>query len=245
MNKLQKNKITESLVKLAKDYYENERTSDLTPEELKKYKKYPHFFVIGCLMDRQIRANDAWSIPFIVENHLGTADINEWNKCSSGTISSIFEQHTKHRFKKNMSDVFCEAVKKIVEVYGGDASCIWKGSDNCADVIYNFLAFNGCGIKIATMAVNILTRMMNVKLEHMESIDISPDSQVKKIMINLGLIDEKASNEMIIYKARSIYPEFPGMLDPFLWYVGSQFCMVRQKHCAECPINKLCLKKVF
>lgn len=243
MNKSSKNKTITTLIKLAEDHYEQEHSSGLTPEELKTYKKYPHFFVIGCLMDRQIKANNAWSIPYAIEQQLGTPDIMEWNKCSAKKIFTIFKKHTKHRFKENMADVFCEAVKRIVDIYEGDASRLWKNSENCAEVIYNFLAFKGCGIKIATMAVNILTRMMHVKLKHMESLDISPDSQVKKIMINLGLIDEKASNEMIIYKARDIYPECPGKLDPFLWYIGSHFCIAPQKCCSQCPINSLCFKK--
>lgn len=243
MNKKPKKDITKILIKLATEYYEQEHRSGLTSKELKTYKKYPHFFVIGCLMDRQIRANNAWSIPDTITQQLGTPDIREWNKCSAKKIFTIFKKHTKHRFKENMADIFCEAVKRIVEVYDGDASRIWKNSENCAEVIYNFLAFKGCGIKIATMAVNILTRMMHVKLKHMESIDISPDSQVRKIMTNIGLIDVDASNEMIIYKVRSIYPEFPGMLDPFLWHIGNQFCTVSQKYCNQCPINNICLKK--
>lgn len=243
MVKLKRKEIKERIIKLAKENYNEEYNTGLKPKDLKKFKKYPHFFVISCLMDRQIKAENAWSIPYIIETELKTPDIQEWYKYSQEDIYNIFSNKTKHRFKHHMSEVFYEAVKKIVDEYDGNAALIWKNAENCADVICRFLEFKGCGIKIATMAVNILTRVMGVKLEHKESIDISPDSQVRKVMLNLGLIDKEATREIILYRARDIYPKFPGILDPFFWKIGKNYCIPKRKRCADCPINDLCLNK--
>lgn len=92
MNKEPKKDATKILIKLAKEYYEQEHRSGLTSKELKTYKKYPHFFVIGCLMDRQIRANNAWSIPDTIAQQLGTPDIREWNIPSPKEIVSLFPE---------------------------------------------------------------------------------------------------------------------------------------------------------
>ena len=39
---------------------------------LNDLEAHPHAFVIACVMDRQIRAEMAWSIPFALEQRLGS-----------------------------------------------------------------------------------------------------------------------------------------------------------------------------
>lgn len=238
-----KKRIKKRIIKLAKKNYNEEYNTSLKPKDLEKFKKYPHFFVISCLMDRQIKAENAWSIPYIIETELKTPNIKKWYKYSQENFFDIFSKKTKHRFKHNMADVFYKAVKKIVDEYNGNAALIWEDAENCADVICRFLEFEGCGIKIATMAVNMLTRVMKVNLSHKESIDISPDLQVRKVMLNLGLIDKRATREIILYRARDIYPKFPGMLDSFFWKIGKNYCIPKRKRCDDCPIADLCLNK--
>ena len=37
-------------------------------------RKYPHAFVLACIMDRQIRAERAWMIPYEIKTEIGTFD---------------------------------------------------------------------------------------------------------------------------------------------------------------------------
>ena len=107
-----------------------------------------------------------------------------------------------HRYNEEMAEVFYQGVQKIHEIYDDDASLIWDNNPSSATVVFKFLQFKGVGIKIATMATNILVRELGVELSDYYSIDISPDSHVLKIFNRLGLVESKDNKEMVIYKAR-------------------------------------------
>jgi len=82
--------------------------------------------------------------------------------------------------------------------------------------------FNGVGIKIANMAANILTRDFKVSMRERSAIDISPDIQVMKYFKNHGLLRPEASKEELLYRARELYPDFPGILDIAAWEGGRE-----------------------
>jgi len=70
------------------------------------------------------------------------------------------------------------------------------------------------------MAANILARDFKVPLSDYYSIDTSVDVQVSRVFERLGLIEPKSSIERVVYRARALHPEFPGLLDYPAWKVG-------------------------
>ena len=142
---------------------------------------------------------------------------------------------------------FCSsAVRKIVDEYDGDASNIWSDKPSSALVVSRFLDFDGVGIKIATMATNILVRDFKNKLSDYYSIDISPDVHVKRVFKRMGFIKSKDINnlEKIIYKARSMNPDFPGLIDYTCWKLGKDICKSQNPKCSECLFNNDCPKYI-
>ena len=139
---------------------------------------------------------------------------------------------------------FIMAFKRLC--YQGNAANIWSNEPSSATVVRRFLEFDGAGIKIATMATNILARQYKIKLSDFYSIDISPDVHVKRIFYRTGLIDKKDKDniDMIIYKAREIYPQFPGLIDFACWDIGRNWCTERKALCSECPLNEHCKKNI-
>lgn len=207
-------------------------------------KKYPHAFVLGCAMDRQITADRAWSIPYEIKQSLGDFSINTLYNVSLDEFKTIFNEKKLHRFNDDMATVFYDAVHKIVEEYDNDASNIWKGKPSSATVVSRFLDFDGMGIKIATMATNILSRDFKIPLSDYYSIDISPDVHVKRLFKRMGLVKKKDMNNVdkIIYKARSINPKFPGIIDLTCWKLGRDICRPTNPKCGECILKDLCPK---
>jgi endonuclease III len=150
------------------------------------------------------------------------------------------EPRPLHRFADTMSGVFHSAVRRIADVYAGDASRIWAGAPPSADVVYRFLEFDGVGPKIATMAVNILAREFKVPLAEHYSVDIAADVHVRRVFGRLHLCPPGATVEQIVYRARALSPLFPGMLDFPCWEIGKKWCRAERPLCGGCFMNDLC-----
>ena len=139
-----------------------------------------------------------------------------------------------------MSEVFCSAIRQIKTRYEGDVSQIWQNNPSSASVVYKFLEFKGSGIKISTMAANILARQFKVPFSDYYSIDISPDVHIKRVLRRMGYVPENAENNMIIYKARELNPEFPGVIDFSCWEIGRTWCKPKNPNCKKCIVNDEC-----
>lgn len=141
-----------------------------------------------------------------------------------------------------MAEIFYQAIQDIKRKYHGNAAAIWANKPSSASVVCRFLEFKGCGIKIATMAANILARQFKIPFSDFYSIDISPDIHVRRVMKRMGYISDSSNLNMVIYKAREIYPPFPGIIDFSCWEIGRNFCHPTKPRCTECPVASECPK---
>ena len=240
-------KIQEMLIKKGKDAFEknNPKLETFSSPEadvlINDIEKTPHAFVIACVMDRQIKAEKAWNVPLKLSQRLGTFRFEDLRTLKVEDVLHAMTLPTPiHRFLKEMSRNFCEAVKRIDEKYSGDASKIWADEPTSAEVVYRFLQFRGVGPKIGTMAANILARHFKVPFADYFSIDISVDVHVKRVFARLGLTDKDDSNEGVIYRARSLNPGFPGLLDFPTWEIGKNWCHETKPECGNCYMKDLC-----
>ena len=212
---------------------------------LNDLENYPHAFVLACLMDRQVKAEMAWRIPFVIYEELETFDIHKLAKIDLSAYVDMFSGKNKtgqklHRFNDTMPSIFRDGVLGIIKKYNGNAANIWLGKPSSASVVYRFLEFRGCGVKIATMAANILARQFRIPFSDYYSIDISPDIHIQRVMKRMGFIDEKCNLDMIIYKARELYLQFPGIIDFSCWEIGRAYCKPTKPKCEECIVKSEC-----
>ncbi len=183
---------------------------------------HSHLFVLACLMDLQIRADRAWIIPYRIGLEIGAFDFNTFYQQEQQTYHELFTSLKLHRFNPKMAVRFYKAIKLIKDKYNGQASLIWldPARPASATVVKRFLEFDGAGIKIATMAANILAMTFKIEMADHSSIDISPDVQVRKFLLHHKLIRPDASVHEIIYTARELSPEYPGLIDELAWEWG-------------------------
>lgn len=209
---------------------------------LNDLNNYPHAFVLASVMDRQIKAERAWMIPYYIKNETGSFEFKHLLQLDLEFLKNLFRRKSFHRFNDMMAELFYEAIQLIDKKYNGDASLIWKDNPRSATIVLRFLEFKGVGVKIATMAVNILSREFKIPMQDRICIDISPDVQVKRVFIRLGFMPVSASNEQLIYTARELHPEYPGIFDLSCWEIGRYWCRPGQVMCKACYLNEVCPK---
>lgn len=243
-----KKKIVEILVQKGKElfnqpYKKIKFTENAEADELlNDLKNYPHAFVLASLMDRQIRAEKAWIIPYEISKEIGGFNFSKLFSLRQNTIKEIFKRRNFHRFNDTMAKFFYFAIQKIHKDYNNDASNIWKNKPGSTTVIRRFLEFKGVGIKIATMAANILVRDFKIPMKDYICIDISPDVHVKRVFKRIGFISKDASNDELIHCAKELNPDYPGIFDHFAWYIGREWCNSRNPDCRNCYLKKYCPK---
>lgn len=204
---------------------------------------HPHAFVFACLVDRQIRAELAWSVPGRVRERLGgTFELDTLARLSEDDwVELIRKPSVIHRLPETMANTLHLATRRIVEQWDGNAAAIWNDRPGSARLVRRFLAFHGAGPKIATMAANILVRDFHIDLADQRYIDISADIHVRRVMHRLGYVQANASVEDCIYAAREVSPAFPGIFDLALWEVGRSVCRPKSPACESCPLRELCI----
>ena len=202
---------------------------------------HPHAFVLACVMDRQIKAERAWLIPYRISEKIAGFSMQALSVLSLADVNRLMkEPEPLHRFVDIMADHFHAAVQRIKNNYAGDAARIWNGKPSSAEVVYRFLEFEGVGPKIGSMAANILAREFKIPFSDYYSIDISADVHVRRVFSRLGLCAADVTVEQVVYKARALYPEFPGMMDLPCWEIGRNWCKSRGPVCHDCYMNDLC-----
>ncbi|HTP25091.1 MAG TPA: hypothetical protein VMK12_05445, partial [Anaeromyxobacteraceae bacterium] len=213
-------------------------TGDEGPDGiLNDLERYPHAFVIASVCDRQDSAERVWRIPHEPGQRIGSLNFEDLVALSEEEVAAAMtEPSPLHRFPQKMAVVTYRALQRIADLYDGDASRLWSGVPSSAALIFGFLGFYGTGIKIASMAANILVRE-KVPVSDKYSLDVSPDVQVRRVFQRIGLVGPGPSDEQIIYAARAVSPDYPGVLDLGAWEVGRQWCRPNGALCQACYLG--------
>jgi endonuclease III len=202
----------------------------------------PHLFLLGCLADQQMKAERAWEVPVKLGKIIEGYQFADYLKLSQDDLKNVFEEHKLHRFTEKMAKWYFAAIQRIASEYEGDASKIWSGTPSSASIVRRFLRFEGMGIKIATMGTNMLARHFHVPMRDYVAIEISPDTHAKRVFYRLGITHDKNDNLDLIYAAKELNPEYPGLFDLPAWMLGESWCRDDKPMCELCYMNDLCPK---
>lgn len=210
---------------------------------------HPHAFVLACIADRQTKADIAWNLPHAIREAAGDFEFDTLRQLRQSEWASVLAS-SGHRLATKMEKLIPAALRHIGDRYGGDASRIWNDGSSGAAVARRLLAFDGVGLKIANMAVNILIRDFDVALATPMP-DIAVDTHVLRVFERLDLLDRLEHSELrstqgkqqlrLQLRARELNPEWPGELDWPAWLIGSKWCHARRSpECDECAMGSVC-----
>jgi len=240
--------ITETLINHGRQAFEKpKRAFDFTNDAeanalMDNIDQYPHAFVLACAMERRMKSESVWIIPNEFKKQLGgDFKIEKLASLSLDDIKRIMTGPPPlHRYPELMSQVFHSAVQRIITEYGKDASRIWENNPSSAVVIYRFYEFWGVGPKIANLAANSLLRDYKKPLKDHCFLDVSADVHVCRVFGRLGLTKKGTTPEDVIFRARTINPEYPGLIDPPCWEIGRNWCKARELLCGSCYMHEKC-----
>ena len=100
-------------------------------------------------MDRQIKAERAWIIPFEIKEHLGSFKFHDLIEVPQEDYIKIFNDLKLHRFNNTMAIVFFEALELVESIF---SLYPWFGINAC----FNFQLQSTCSTTAQIMLVNEL-----------------------------------------------------------------------------------------
>ncbi len=201
-------------------------------------------FFLAVLTDQSIRAEQAWAIPYELKKRLGFWNVKKIAEIKDEKIIYLFNEKPKlHRFPKTMALRVKQACQKLITNYKGKPENIWNGNKTAEEIHNNFESFKGIGQKKASMATNILARDFKIPMKNKKGLYVSYDVHVRRVFLRSGLVkhDEK---ETVLEIARKLNPDYPGIIDLPTWFIGKHYCNSTKPDCKNCPIKKVCMKKI-
>ncbi|MDH5751084.1 MAG: hypothetical protein OEZ59_01530 [Deltaproteobacteria bacterium] len=221
-------------------FTENEETNRVVND----LERNPHVFLLGYLMDRGIESALAWEIPTRLKNAFRWEgyDFANFAELNEKQLNNVFISLDLHRYPTRMAGVFFRAVNTVTEKFGGNAGNIWNDTPRSATLIRRLLHFEGMRGKFASSMANILFRYFKVPLEDTSHLDITPDSHVRRVFYRMGFINDPASEEEVVYCARELFPEYPGIFDHSCWDLAERVCKRGRPYCDRCELQPYCPK---
>jgi len=199
-------------------------------------KRRANKFLLGCLLDIQIKAEQAWeNARRLSEDELGDPD-GLWQ-----VIADLPEQewlarrplYRLHRFHWVHLQVRQTAIRMVAD-YDGDARTVWK--DTSASKIVTRLWEIGLGEQRSRMAVGALIDTGHLTGKGDVKADIHVRRVLGRVFRGANLNEEEATR-----LARQLSPENPWLVDRPAYLIGKEFCKSRDPRCHQCRAKARCL----
>ncbi len=200
---------------------------------------HPEAFLIGVLFTQGVPAERAWAGPWLLSERLGHLDLTRLAGEPDRVAEALARRPALHRFVHTLPRWISSAAARLLAEYDGDARRIWPDGAHVLEVTERLLAFDGIGEKKAAMAVDLLTRALNVPLTGIECGTVAYDVHVRRVFLRTGLID-RDTLASVNEAAAAACPQAPASLDLPTWLVGRQWCRPRRPECDLCRLGSVC-----
>ncbi|MFL6116773.1 MAG: HhH-GPD-type base excision DNA repair protein [Catenulispora sp.] len=117
------------------------------------------------LLDQQIPMEKAFSGPYVLASRLGVKRLDAERIAGHDPeefVALFSEPPAIHRFPKAMAERTQKLAQAVVDEYGGDASAVWTGAKDGADLLKRVSALPGYGKQKAQILVALLGKQFGV-----------------------------------------------------------------------------------
>jgi hypothetical protein len=208
---------------------------------LNDLEDHPHAFLLASLGLRQIKPERAWLLPYLVRERLGSFEMEALTPLSEADWLALLRNvDRQNRTPVTTARSMHRGVTRIEASYGGDASRVWSDRPTSATLLRRLLEFYGSGPKIAGNVAHTLVGDFHIELADYRNIDITTDAYMRRVMGRLGFVDPDAEPDVVVYTARELSPEFPGIFDVALRDGVRMVCLPHSPGCPSCRLVDLC-----
>jgi uncharacterized HhH-GPD family protein len=136
-----------------------------TDEANKLLEDNPLALLIGMLLDQQIPMEKAFTSPDVLRERLGgTLDAATIAAYDSADLEELFRTPPAlHRFPAAMAKRVQELAQILVERYEGDASAVWRGARDGAELVARVGELPGFGEQKARIFTALLGKQFGVR----------------------------------------------------------------------------------
>ena len=106
---MSREEIAKILIKNGKDLFDSPRSKNIftnnpdADQLLNDIYQFPHAYVLACVMDRQVKAERAWMIPYLISKDIGGYEFGSLLEKELTYFKEIFEKLHLHRFNDIMA----------------------------------------------------------------------------------------------------------------------------------------------
>ena len=204
----------------------------------------PYAFLLASCLDRGIKAEIIWSIPYAMKSALSHLDPEKIGTMSSNDIRSLLNSlDYRPRYINDAPHTIRDLTTIVTEECNSSAEKLWEGK-SALEVKRTLMSIHGVGPGIASMTLLLIEKAFPYRFKDLDRkrMDIKPDRHTRRVLFRLGVASSE-SDLAAVEAARRLNPEFPGELDGPLWWIGRNWCHARAANCVGCPANLACAKR--
>ncbi len=124
----------------------------------------PLALLIGFCLDQQVPVEKAFLGPLEIQRRLGTLDAQQLADIDPGRFEEAFrERPAIHRFPASMARRVQALCATVASDYGGDASSVWAGVRDAAELLRRLRELPGFGELKARIVLGVLAKHLGVR----------------------------------------------------------------------------------
>jgi uncharacterized HhH-GPD family protein len=129
----------------------------------------PAALLIGWVCDQQVRVQQAFRVPALLRERLGTIDPRQVAALPVERVVDAFLEHPQlHRYGRSMGARVHACMKVVVDRYDGDVERIWLEAEDYDDLARRLRALPGFGVTKVPGFIAMLARQFGLDVHGYE-----------------------------------------------------------------------------